>query len=401
MNLFMHKNLKIVLPLLAAAMIAVACDDDNNGVPGEPILPPGESDGGGYEEVEPERPEYVNANLVYYGNDGVSESSDGWVLTLYTDMTVETGYPVGPGQILSITINATPSPTGKPSIEYLAGDYHMPLNSGDFSAGTYIQGEMYTIEMPGETIERPDGTFFADIPAGETKFDADLLREGTFSIADNGDGTFTVDGILVGHSYLKRYFTYTGEFDPVNRAGESTTPNVPNSNLTGDIELAGLTKSRLIDRGDYFFLGDESYRLFLLYIAEPSVDLSGDWPSGEGRLLRLELFVPWTADKADGIPAGKYTMANRVQGGGIPRADIVPFRIVEGYPDVFEYNTGTWYQEFAADGSWVNYGRVTGGTVDVARNGDAHTITINLTDCSNQAHSITGVWTTDGPISIE
>lgn len=112
MNLFMHKNLKIVLPLLAAAMIAVACDDDNNGVPGEPILPPGESDGGGYEEVEPERPEYVNANLVYYGNDGVSESSDGWVLTLYTDMTVETGYPVGPGQMLSITINATPSPTG-------------------------------------------------------------------------------------------------------------------------------------------------------------------------------------------------------------------------------------------------------------------------------------------------
>ena len=108
----MHKNLKIVLPMLAAAMIAVACDDDNNGVPGEPILPPGESDGGGYEEVEPERPEYVNANLVYYGNDGVSESSDGWVLTLYTDMTVETGYPVGPGQMLSITINATPSPTG-------------------------------------------------------------------------------------------------------------------------------------------------------------------------------------------------------------------------------------------------------------------------------------------------
>ena len=44
---------------------------------------------------------------------------------------------------------------------------------------------------------------------------------------------------------------------------------------------------------------------------------------------------------------------------------------------------------------------MTGGTVDVARNGDAHTITINLTDCSNQAHSITGVWTTDGPISIE
>ena len=86
MNLFMHKNLKIVLPMLAAAMIAVACDDDNNGVPGEPILPPGESDGGGYEEVEPERPEYVNANLVYYGNDGVSESSDGALPCLPTAM---------------------------------------------------------------------------------------------------------------------------------------------------------------------------------------------------------------------------------------------------------------------------------------------------------------------------
>ena len=155
MNLFMHKNLKIVLPLLAAAMIAVACDDDNNGVPGEPILPPGESDGGGYEEVEPERPEYVNANLVYYGNDGVSESSDGWVLTLYTDMTVETGYPVGPGQMLSITINATPSPTYSQYRKPQGGSFRITVptdRNGWFSVQADVQladGKPLAVEYEG------------------------------------------------------------------------------------------------------------------------------------------------------------------------------------------------------------------------------------------------------------
>ena len=378
---------------MTAALLSASCGDDSDNV-----LPvPPEDETPQYEEPVPERPDYVNANLVYYGTDAQNESSDYWVLTLYTDMTVDGGYPIGPGQMLSLAMNTPVSQAQEPELSLLAGQYHMPAHSGDFSAGTYIQGDIYTIDLPDGTVEMPDGTFFGNIPAGETDFDPDLIREGEFSITDNGDGTYTVDGILVGNYYTKRYFTYTGPFEPVDRAGESVMPETPNSNLTADVELSGLTQSRLIDKKDYFFLGDESYRLFLLYLAEPTVDLSAEWPSGTGRLLRLELFVPWEADVADGIPAGTYTMAHRTETSGIPREEIVPFRIVEGYPDNFRYNTGTWYQELA-NGAWLNYGRITDGTVTVERDGDAHTLAIDLTDCSDPAHRVSGTWTTEGPI---
>lgn len=387
----MKLDFRNVLFLLVPLFAFTACSDDDS--------PAGNHDGPGsiYEEPTPERPDYVNANLVFYGQDGSSEESDYWVLTLYTDMEVTGGYPVGPGQMLTLALNTKVSETGEPSLECLAGDYHMPSNSGDLSAGTYMQGEMYTIDLPDGKEEIPQGTFFADIQAGETDFTPDLIREGDFTITANSDGTFTVKGVLTGSEYLKRYFEYTGEFDPIDRSDEGTEPEIPNSNLTGDIALSGLTQSRLIDKKDYFFLGDESYRLFLLYIAEPTVDLTNEWPSGTGRLLRLELFVPWESKLADGIPEGTYTMANRIEGGGIPREDIVPFRIVEGYPNVFQYNTGTWYQELTG-GVWTNYGRIMGGTVEVERYGDAHTLTINLTDCSTPAHNVSGTWHTDTAI---
>lgn len=392
---FMRRHFEKIVLLFAMAFVVIACDKDDN-----EIVTPGQNTGsGGFEELVPERPNYVNANLVYYGGDQYSESSDYWVLNLYTDMKVEGGYPVGPGQMISLAINSTKNEAQEPSLEYLVANYSVIANSGDFSAGTYIPGEMYTIDLPDGSIEMADGTFFADITAGETDFEPDLLREGNFSISDNDDGTYTVEGVLVGNYYTKRYFSYTGKLEPVDRAGESGEPEIPNTNLTKDVELNGLTKSRLIDKGDYFFLGDESYRLFLLYLAGPTVDLSAEWPSGTGALLRLELFVPWESDAADGIPEGTYTMANRTESGGIPKDAIVPFRIVEGLPDNFEYNMGTWYQELT-DGVWTNYGRIADGTVIVEREGDAHIITINLSDCSSPAHSVSGVWKSDSPIGL-
>ena len=388
---------KIFVTVLMAAAAVCACDKVTPEPEPEP-QPPVEDDGG-FEEPVPDRPEYVNANLIYYGGDDMDGSSDYWVLNLYTDMEVRDGYPVGPGQLLSLAMNSPYNEAQQPSLESLVGQYVMPANSMDFSAGTFIQGEMHEIDLPGGSIMRPDGCFFGDIPSGETEFEPDLLREGSFTVLDNGDGTFTVEGIMVGTEYVERYFSYTGKFEPVDRAEGGQGTDVPNTNLTEDVLLEGLTEARLIDKGDYFFTGEGNYRLFLLYIAEPGVDLSQDWPSGTGRLLHLELFVPADADPADGIPAGEYIMANRIDGGYMDKEDIVPFRIVEGAADVFEYNTGTWYQEIE-ESVWVNYGRITGGTVTVDRNGDSHTLTIDLTDCGDPAHMVYGVWETSGPISL-
>lgn len=393
------RKLLYVSVLLAAVSVFYSCD--KGGVSPEPVPdpdPPAQDDGG-FEEPVPDRPDYVNLNLIYYGGDEVESSVDYWVINLYTDMEVEAGYPVGPGQFLSLAVNAPYNAAQEPSLNYLAGEYNAPANSMDASEGTYVQGVLYEIEFPGETVLRPDGCFFGDIPAGTTDFEADLLREGSFTITDNGDGTFTVEGIMVGTEYMKRYFSCTGKFDPVDNSQDDPGTEIPNTNLTSDVTLDGMTQARLIDKGDYFFTGEDNYRLFLLYLAEPGVDLSQDWPSGTGRLLHLELFVPGDADPADGIPAGTYTMANRIGGTYMDKESIVPFRVVEGAADVFEYNTGTWYQEID-DGMWISYGRITGGTVCVDRDGDAHTLTIELTDCGEPAHRVSGVWRTSGPINL-
>ena len=84
-------------------------------------------------------------------------------------------------------------------------------------------------------------------------------------------------------------------------------------------------------------------------------------------------------------------------GSGVAREDVVPFRIVEGKPDSFENNTGTWYQEI--DGTqWIEYARITDGSVTVGRDGTAHKLTIDLKDCSDPAWTLSGTWQTAGPI---
>ena len=108
--------------------------------------------------------------------------------------------------------------------------------------------------------------------------------------------------------------------------------------------------------------------------------------------MRIELFVPWDTDPADGIPAGIYTVPDDVPpSGGVYREDIVPYRIVPGYPDKFTSNSGTWYQYMEA-GQWVRYARITGGTLKVERPDGRYRITAEFTDCAAPAHRITCLW---------
>ena len=227
-----------VLPLAAMALFA-SCEKDGN--PGEEIP------NGGFQELVPEKPDYINAEFIYHGDDGMGDSD-------------------------------------------------------------FVQGYIYSIEIPGGEIEIPDGTYFADFADGSTDYNPDLLREGDFTITVNEDGTCTVEGVLVGTEYLKRYFSYTGTPKVTDKSGENGSDNTPNSSLTGDITLPQFTKARLIDRKDTY-TWDQSNRAFALYLAEEGIDLSGEWPSGTGKVMRIEFFVSWDTDVAEGIPAGTYTMA--------------------------------------------------------------------------------------------
>lgn len=391
----MKRKSRIIIPILAFVLIAAGCTKDD-----AKKNQNDQTKEDGFTELVPEKPDYVKADLSYYGSGGF-ETSDYWGLNLYTDMDQNaSGEWTGPGQMIRLAFNAKYDETQSADISFIIGEYTRPNNDGDYSAGTYMQGYMNETEIPGGTIQSPAGTYFGNLASGSTEIEADLLREGEFSITDNGDGTFTVEGILVGTDYLKRYFSYTGELTVKDNAGGNPGVEVPNSNLEANVDLSAIsfTKANLADNGDYFFLGDESYRIFVLYIAEEGIELPGvaERPTGKGKLMRIEFSVPYATTVEDGIPAGKYTIMKRT-GSGVAREDVVPFRIVEGKPDSFENNTGTWYQEI--DGTqWIEYARITDGSVTVERDGTAHKLTIDLKDCSDPAWTLSGTWQTAGPI---
>lgn len=376
---------KLLLPLLFIGTALAACDEVSDS-----------SDDSGFRESVPEKTEYTAATLTYRGDDMYSEISDSWILLLHTGMeTDQKGNPVGPGKILQISLNVPFNREQTPDMEDIVRyPYREPVSTGDFSAGTFNPGYLTEIDLPTGRVELPDGSFYGDIPAGTTDFEADLLREGVCVIRREADGRYTVEGILVGTAYTKRYFSYTGPLEPTSRV----EPGTPNTTLAEDIALDGLSRTRLIDKGDNFALGDGSYRNFLLYLADEAIDLSGTVPKGSGDLLRIEFFVTGAATLAEGIPAGTYTVSPGNADGSIDRDQIVPFRIRPGVPDQFTEPGGSWYQRLENDTWSERYARLAGGEVRVERPGGGYRITIELKDCADPAHTVRTVWESDGPI---
>ena len=89
------KLLGVCLFAVASVGVLTACSDN------DAENPEGGKPGGEDVNPAPEVVEFVNSNLVYWGDkDGVG--TDHFVLTLYTDMEVDaTGNPIGPGKIMA------------------------------------------------------------------------------------------------------------------------------------------------------------------------------------------------------------------------------------------------------------------------------------------------------------
>lgn len=379
----LNSLLKIVLSSLAAWSL-VSCESD------EPKKVPQ----GGRPEVI-----YKNANLVYYGITDDIDISTLYKLSLYTDMTLdEENNPVGPGQILRFSINAALFDAGTTDFALLPGTYRSAKSSSDFTPETFNFGFMMSINLPGGMIEVPDGSFFGNIGVGETSFTPDLLSDGSFEVSRDSKGVYTISGVVVGEQCTKRKFRYVGKIDVVDRSEH--TDDIPNTTLTDDLRLSGLTQARLQDKGDSFYLGDESYRTFELYLAAANVNLTPQWPEGAGDLLKMEFFVAWDVDVNDGIPAGTYNMAPQVSTGGIDRMDIIPGNMAPGYPNRFDYPSGTWYENIAG-GLMVEYARIKGGSVTIARSEGGHAISFDLIDCDETTpHRVTGSYTQSAPIRV-
>lgn len=332
---------------------------------------------------------FTNIDVSYMGDDIGEELSDGWVLKFYTDMEIDDqGNPIGPGSVMQLLLNVPYSKEQVPQLDNLEGLYGAQQSSSDFNPNTFVYGYMQRIDLPGGYVDVPDATFYASIADGETEMDVDLLDDGRIEIVAEGGGIYTIRGTLVGKKCRKRNFEWKGTIEPKN----NVEPTVPNSQLKSDLVLTNLTKAQLQDKGDAFFLKDESYREFLIFLVEDSITFDWGKPQGSGDVLRIELLVPWATKVEDGVPAGTYPMIIRNENTSFNREDIVPFRAISGSPDNFSYPywAGTWYVNFV-DSTWgESYARVDEGSITVERGEDgSHRFICNLKDCSSPRFSIT------------
>ena len=374
-NYFSTKLLMLVLSIGCGLVFCVACSDDNTVDIVDEFV-----------EKQPIQIHYPNCQVEYIGDDIGEATSDGWLIKFYTDMqTNDMGMLEGEGCLMQLLLNVKYEPEQTPELDNLVGTYLSQSNSGDFSANTFVYGYMDYIDLPGGRIERADATFYGEIADGVTEenMEIDLIDDGVVNIKANGDGTYTVEGTLVGKKCIKRIFTWSGEIEPTSRV----EPAIPNSTLTSDLTLNNLTQGVVEDRGDYFYLKDESYRDYLIFLAEESINLSTGRPQGSGDVLRLELLVPWTSDIDDGIPS----MVVRNEDTSIDKDNIAPFHSVPGLPNSFSYPywAGTWYVDFA-DGVWGNsYARIDRGsvTIDRAEDGSYH-IVCTFEDSSSPSRKV-------------
>ncbi len=381
--------------LVAALTLLGACERPEQ--PQRPLDPdPQPKPDQGFVEAVPDTVTFTNADFIYYGDITGESFADDWVVKLYTDMEIDDfGNPIGPGTVTQLQLNARFNEDQAADPSNLKGMYREMMNSGNFAPGTFVSGYMVKLELPGQTIEMGDGTFYADLADGSTEMDYDLIDEGAISIRSNDDGTYIIEGVLVGKKYTKRYFKWTGNIDPRNYVPEET----PNSTLKQDMTGLTFDQGQLQDKGDYFYRMDESYRCLLIYLGDESVDMSASRPAGDGAVLRLEVLVPWEVDiKTEGIPSGTYKMTDRNLDTSIDKDNIVPGVAIPGLPNVFATwkVAGAWYYELEA-GEWSQtYARIDEGEIVIDNHGDgSYTISYDLLDCQVVPKKIQGTTTLD------
>ena len=370
---------KFALCLLLAAISFAACTDKGAGdVVNDDFV-----------EKESTKVLFTNADFYYLGDRAQEESCDLWQIKFYTDMEIdELGNPIGPGSVMQLILNAPYEKDQTPKLDKLEGVYFAQSNTGDFSQNTFIYGYMDILELPDGRHELPDGTFYASLAEGSKQMDVDLLDDGKLEIVNNADGTTSIKGTLIGKQCRKRNFEWRGVVEPKSEVKQE----VANSTITADVKIENLTKALVQDKGDSFYLRDESYRNFLVFLAEDGISFEWGKPVGSGEVLRLELLVPWSTNVEGGIHAGTYQMMQRNADTSFDKESIVPFSAVSGLPNRFvaPYWAGSWYVDYV-DGAWGdNYARIDGGTITVERGEDgSHHFICDLKDCSSPTRTVT------------
>jgi len=201
-----------LISLLFSVLLAAGCNEVVTPEPPPPFV-----------EAVAQTIEFTSAQAYYYGDDGNTEQSDMWNLRLSC-----------PECFVQISCNTLLADELTP--DCLVGYYTASTTIGKYSPDSFNSGYMLKIELPDEIIEGPAMSYFGEYTS-DSNVMVDLLREGYVNIDMNSDGTFTIEGTMVGQMFLKRNFIFTGELDLIDLTAASETKSSNDCRYEIDYEM--------------------------------------------------------------------------------------------------------------------------------------------------------------------
>lgn len=313
-----------------------------------------------------------------YSHNGVTQ------FNAYSNQFTETGGMAENGYMLVMMIAHKPI-TKRENLQIFPGDY---TNATNFARDTWYPCREIDYVFGTDVFTIPFGSYIVKRVGSETIYG--YLKTGTFTIKDNGDGTYS--GTLDAETNLGYHVTatYNGSFKLDDSAAtyKSTV-----SNLTDDVEL-DFSK---IETGRAFHQGETGgCRSFIVDLGSPAGRDEGI--NNGGDLFRMEFLSPLGHSV---VQPGIYTVverrwdSNELLGGG----KYEPFSLNKGYFTTGGADTGTRYAHFR-EGSWCVYdlhGPAEEGKVTVSTD-DYKNYHFDIDIYDDAGFHIYGVY--DGPIEL-
>ena len=332
---------------------------------------------------------YTNVTLTYLGDDIGEQTSDAYLIKLWSDMqSDEFGNLQGPGELVQILLNAYYNPAQELNYSFLKGKYSPMSNSGTFSAYSFVPGYQSSIPAPGGRLTVYDGSYYGSLEKNSSEIEYDLLDEGDFEIVKGDNDTLIIRGYLAGNKFKKRYIDWKGVPEMKDEAPEE----IPSSTLSRDFENVSFAKAQLKDEGDIMDPYNPSVKYLRLFLADESLDLTSSKPKGDGALLRMHILVDLDWSIENGIPDGEYPMIPCNESGAYARENLRPGFILSGNPGYFNepYISGAWYIEWQ-NSLWTrNYACFTSGSLKVVNSQEGCEISYELYDCLEPSHRFSG-----------
>lgn len=210
---------------------------------------------------------YTNVTLTYLGDDIGEQTSDAYLIKLWSDMqSDEFGNLQGPGELVQILLNAYYNPAQELNYSFLKGKYSPMSNSGSFTPYSFVPGYQTSIPAPGGRLTVYDGSYYGSLEKNSSEIEYDLLDEGDFEIVKGDNDTLIIRGYLAGNKFKKRYIDWKGVPEMKDEAPEE----IPSSTLSRDIyEMA----YRASEDDVMFVFKGESESVFQLGLKSPFVGM--------------------------------------------------------------------------------------------------------------------------------